>query len=69
MLIKRERIFKDKNRNLYKKYLNGRDIMKIGKFGEVNNLSIDTIRHYMDLSLIIPEKRGHYFLMSIVKQI
>ena len=69
MLIKRERIFKDKNRNLYKKYLNGRDIMKIGKFGEVNNLSIDTIRHYMDLSLIIPEKGGHYFLMSIVKQI
>ncbi len=41
-----------------KKYLNGRDIMKIGKFGEVNNLSIDTIRHYMDLSLIIPEKKG-----------
>ena len=30
--------------------------MKIGKFGEVNNISIDTIRHYMDLSLIIPEK-------------
>ena len=45
-----------------KKYLNGRDNMKIGKFGEVNNLSIDTIRHYMDLSLIIPEKKGgHYF--------
>lgn len=43
--------------------------MKIGKFGEVNNLSIDTIRHYMDLSLIIPEKRGTLFLMSIVKQI
>lgn len=53
-----------------KKYLNGRDIMKIGKFGEVNNLSIDTIRHYMDLSLIIPEKReATIFLMSIVKQI
>ncbi len=31
--------------------------MKIGKFGEVNNISIDTIRHYMDLSLIIPEKK------------
>lgn len=44
--------------------------MKIGKFGEVNNLSIDTIRHYMDLSLIIPEKKGDtIFLMSIVKQI
>ena len=35
--------------------------MKIGKFGEVNNLSIDTIRHYIDLSLIIPEKRGTLF--------
>ena len=35
--------------------------MKIGKFGEVNNLSIDTIRHYIDLSLIIPEKGAHYF--------
>ena len=37
--------------------------MKIGKFGEVNNISIDTIRHYMDLSLIIPEKGGQFFLM------
>ncbi|ENQ3105270.1 MerR family transcriptional regulator [Bacillus cereus] len=36
--------------------------MKIGKFGEVNKLSIDTIRHYMDLGLIVPEKKGgHYF--------
>ncbi|MCU5518479.1 methyltransferase, partial [Bacillus wiedmannii] len=43
-------------------YKNGRGIMKIGKFGEVNNISIDTIRHYMDLSLIIPERKGsHYF--------
>lgn len=43
-------------------YTNGRGIMKIGKFGEVNNISIDTIRHYMDLSLIIPERKGsHYF--------
>ena len=44
--------------------------MKIGKFGELNNISIDTIRHYMDLGLIIPEKKGgHYFLTSIVKTI
>lgn len=36
--------------------------MRIGKFGEVNKLSIDTIRHYMDLGLIVPEKKGgHYF--------
>lgn len=40
-----------------KKYTNGSDAMKIGKFGKLNNISIDTIRHYMDLSLIIPEKR------------
>ena len=36
--------------------------VKIGKFGEVNKLSINTIRHYMDLGLIVPEKKGgHYF--------
>lgn len=35
--------------------------MRIGKFAEVNELSIDTIRHYMDKGLIIPEKRnGQY---------
>jgi DNA-binding transcriptional MerR regulator/uncharacterized protein YbaR (Trm112 family) len=32
--------------------------MKIGKFVEINNLTIDTIRHYMDMNLIIPEKQG-----------
>lgn len=32
--------------------------MRIGKFAEVNELSIDTIRHYMDLGLLIPEKSG-----------
>ncbi|MDR4984496.1 methyltransferase [Bacillus cereus] len=36
--------------------------MKISKFADVNNISIDTIRHYIDLGLIIPEKKGsHYF--------
>ncbi|KAB7677137.1 MerR family transcriptional regulator, partial [Bacillus sp. B1-WWTP-T-0.5-Post-4] len=63
MLIKKVKGFLKVKIEIYiKKYLNGRDIMKIGKFGEVNNISIDTIRHYMDLSLIIPEKKGgHYF--------
>ncbi len=43
--------------------------MKIGKFGEKNNLSIDAIRHYMDLGLIIPKRRvAIIFLMSIVKR-
>ena len=31
--------------------------MKISKFAEVNNVSVDTIRHYMDLGLVIPEKK------------
>ncbi|PAB59092.1 MerR family transcriptional regulator [Anaeromicrobium sediminis] len=32
--------------------------MRIGKFGQINNISKDTIRHYMDLGLIVPEKVG-----------
>lgn len=37
------------------------DIMKIGKFASENKVSIDTIRHYMELGLVIPEKiGGHY---------
>lgn len=32
--------------------------MKIGKFVDANNLTIDTVRHYMDMGLIIPEKQG-----------
>lgn len=36
--------------------------MRIGKFAKVNRLSIDTIRHYMDMGLIIPEKKvGQYY--------
>ncbi|HHT7238850.1 MULTISPECIES: MerR family transcriptional regulator [Bacillus cereus group] len=36
--------------------------MKISKFADINNVSVDTIRHYIDLGLIIPEKKGsHYF--------
>ncbi len=63
MLMKKVKGFlKLKTEICIREYFDGRDIMKIGKFGEVNNISIDTIRHYMDLSLIIPEKKGgHYF--------
>lgn len=32
--------------------------MKIGKFAAINNLSIDSIRHYSDIGLIIPQKQG-----------
>lgn len=36
--------------------------MRIGEFSNINNVSIDAVRHYMDLGLVIPEKvGGHYF--------
>lgn len=36
--------------------------MRIGKFAEYNNVTKDTIRHYMDMGLIIPEKiSGKYY--------
>jgi len=34
------------------------DLMRIGKFANINQVSKDTIRHYIDLGLIIPEKQG-----------
>ncbi|MGM0396339.1 MAG: MerR family transcriptional regulator [Bacillota bacterium] len=35
--------------------------MKIGEFAVKNKTTIDTIRHYMDLSLITPEKKGSFY--------
>ncbi|MDP5276534.1 MerR family transcriptional regulator [Chengkuizengella axinellae] len=36
--------------------------MRIGKFAKTHNISIDTVRHYMNIKLIIPEKRaGQYY--------
>lgn len=32
--------------------------MKIGQFSKINKISIDSIRHYIDLGLIIPYKNG-----------
>lgn len=32
--------------------------MKIGKFAKTNRVSLDTIRHYMELGLIVPLKSG-----------
>ncbi|GKX29225.1 MerR family transcriptional regulator [Vallitalea longa] len=38
--------------------LNDGDNMRIGKFAEYNKVTKDTIRHYMDMGLIIPEKKS-----------
>ncbi len=36
--------------------------MRIGEFAKKYDLTIDTIRHYMDIELLLPEKKGgHYF--------
>ena len=35
--------------------------MKIGEFATFNNTTIDTIRHYMDMSLLTPEKKGTFY--------
>lgn len=32
--------------------------MKIGEFSKINKISIETVRHYIDLGLIIPYKKG-----------
>ncbi len=36
--------------------------MRIGEFAQKHSLTIDAIRHYMDLELLLPDKKGgHYF--------
>ncbi|MDP3388304.1 MAG: MerR family transcriptional regulator [Eubacteriales bacterium] len=35
--------------------------MRIGQFAAINNTSIDTIRHYMSLGLLVPEKLNAQF--------
>lgn len=35
--------------------------MLIGKFAETFNVKVDTIRYYMELGLLIPKKKNHYY--------
>ncbi len=35
--------------------------MKIGKFAEIHNVTQDTIRHYLDLGLLVTEKKGGHY--------
>lgn len=35
--------------------------MKIGEFASTNNISMDTVRHYVELGLILPERTGAQF--------
>ena len=35
--------------------------MKIGRFSKMGHVSVDTVRHYIDLGLVVPEKIGAHF--------
>lgn len=39
-------------------------IMKIGKFAEMHDITQDTVRHYLDLGLLVTEKIGGYYKFS-----
>lgn len=49
---------------LYYKYIGGIG-MRIGQFASKFNVSIDTVRHYMDLGLIVPIKDGAHYTFNI----
>lgn len=45
------------------------EVMKIGEFSKKYDLSIDTVRHYMDIGILTPIKKGgHYYFGSHTEQ-
>lgn len=44
--------------------LEGEIKLKIGPFAKFYNVSIDTIRYYIELGLLVPEKKGAHFQMN-----
>jgi len=47
--------------SFYNIFTKGGFLLKIGKFAAKHNVSIDTVRHYMNLGLIFPEKMGGWY--------
>lgn len=39
-------------------------VLKIGAFCQHNNTSVDAIRHYMELGLLVPEKSGGHYVFD-----
>src|SRR5476649_1302300 len=39
----------------------GSEFMKIGAFSKKNNITLDTIRHYIDIGLLVPNKNGKQY--------
>ena len=38
--------------------------MRISEFAQKHNITVDTVRHYMELGLILPEKKGSHFTFN-----
>lgn len=51
-----------------RRILEGGTIMKIGVFAKQNQVSIDTIRHYMNLELLMPQKVNKQFDFDLHSQ-
>jgi DNA-binding transcriptional MerR regulator/predicted O-methyltransferase YrrM len=45
-------------------YPEGAHLMRIGKFAESNHIGLDTVRHYMELGLLIADKPGGQYVFD-----